>query len=302
MERPVAKRWWVWSVTREDAVMYRILGQRSQHAASEVRAGFTGVVMNDGSGVYDALARAGPGNDITLAHCWAHVRRKFIEAEPHYPAPCREVLAVIGQLYAVEREVPASMTIAADGAADLLALRRRLRDERSRTIIGQIHTWALAQRALPESSFGKALGYLRGLWPGLTRFLDGARIPLDNNRTERGLRGVVLGRKKSLRLALAARPRSRRALLQPHRVGEALRRRAEALLAGGDPRGARRSRCRHPAAHTPRLIDVTASPVISCDASWYNTADRGAMFGNLPETQPSSRIPAAATVIPNCVI
>jgi len=60
-------------------------------------------------------------------------------------------------------------------------LRRRLRDERSRMIIGQIHTWALAQRALPESSFGKALGYLHGLWPGLMRFLDDARIPLDNN-------------------------------------------------------------------------------------------------------------------------
>ena len=87
------------------------------------------------------------------------------------------------------------MTIAADGAADLLVLRRRLRDERSRMIIGQIHTWAPAQRALPESSFGKVLGYLHGLWPGLTRFLDDAHIPLDNNRTERGFRGVVLGRK-----------------------------------------------------------------------------------------------------------
>src|SRR5439155_11568955 len=53
----------------------------------------------------------------------------------------------------------------------------------------------LPPRNHPESSFGKALGYLRGLWPGLSRFLDEARIPLDNNRTERGLRAVVLGRK-----------------------------------------------------------------------------------------------------------
>ena len=34
-----------------------------------------------------------------------------------------------------------------------------------------------------------------GLWPGLTRFLDDPRIPLDNNATERGLRGMVVGRK-----------------------------------------------------------------------------------------------------------
>ena len=58
-----------------------------------------------------------------------------------------------------------------------------------------IQTWALAQQALPESSLGKAIGYLLGLWRGLTRFLDDPRLPLDNNRTERGLRGVVLGRK-----------------------------------------------------------------------------------------------------------
>jgi len=198
MERPVAKRWWVWSVTREDAVVYRILETRSQHAARQALAGFTGVVVVDGYGAYDALVRAGPGRGITLAHCWAHVRRKFIEAEAHYPEPCRAVLDLIGQLYAVEREAP---SLPAMGGAsevmrdELLAQRRRLRDERSRSIVGEIQTWALAQRALPESSLGKAIGYLLGLWRGLTRFLDDPRIPLDNNRTERGLRGVVLGRK-----------------------------------------------------------------------------------------------------------
>ena len=194
MERPVAKRWWVWSVTREDAVVYRILETRSQQAARDMLAGYTGIIMADGYGAYAALARAGPG--ITLAHCWAHVRRKFIEAEPHYPEPCRTALELITQLYAVEHEVPTPLGLSAgDGSADFLARRRRLRHERSRAIVGEIHTWALVQRALPESSFGKALGYLRGLWLGLTRFLDDPRIPLDNNRTERGLRGVVLGRK-----------------------------------------------------------------------------------------------------------
>ena len=122
------------------------------------------------------------------------MRRKFIEAEAHYPAPCREVLELIGQLYAVEREVP-TLPLGADDVVDLLALRNRLRRDRSRAIVGAIQTWALAQRALPESSLGKAIGYLLGLWRGLTRFLDDPSIPLDNNRTERGLRGVVLGRK-----------------------------------------------------------------------------------------------------------
>ena len=34
-----------------------------------------------------------------------------------------------------------------------------------------------------------------GLWPVLTRFLDDARVPLDNNATERGLCRMVVGRK-----------------------------------------------------------------------------------------------------------
>ena len=89
MERPASKRWWVWSLTREDAVVYRILEARSQHAAREMLGSYAGIVIADGYGAYDALSRAGPG--FTLAHCWAHVRRKFIEAEAHYPAPCRKL-------------------------------------------------------------------------------------------------------------------------------------------------------------------------------------------------------------------
>jgi len=61
-----------------------------------------------------------------------------------------------------------------------------------------------AQRVLPQSGLGKAIAYTDGLWPGLVRFLDDSAIPLDNNATERALRGVVVGRKnhygsKSLR-------------------------------------------------------------------------------------------------------
>jgi transposase len=198
MERPAAKRWWVWSVTRDDAVVYRILETRSQHAARQILARYTGIVMADGYGAYDALTRAGPGPGITLAHCWAHVRRKFVEAEPHYPEPCRVVLDLIGQLYTVERAVLTRPATAGDddGArAEILGLRKQLRDERSRPIVREIQKWALSQRVLPESSLGKAIGYLLGLRTGLTRFLDEPRIPLDNNQTERGLRGVVLGRR-----------------------------------------------------------------------------------------------------------
>ena len=58
-----------------------------------------------------------------------------------------------------------------------------------------LRAWLLETPALPESLLGKALSYADGLWPGLVRFLDDPRIPLDNNGAERALRGVVVGRK-----------------------------------------------------------------------------------------------------------
>ena len=60
--RPESKRWWAWSVTREDAVAYTILPSRSQEAARRVLGNYHGIVMADGYGADDALARAGPGH------------------------------------------------------------------------------------------------------------------------------------------------------------------------------------------------------------------------------------------------
>lgn len=185
-----SSRWWAWCTASMEAVCYRIFSSRSQQAARSVLAGYRGVVMADGYGAYEALARAGP--NFTMAHCWAHVRRKFVEAEENYPVPCREVLALIGQLYAVEQLVPRKEDWE---LPETLASRARLREERSRGLVAQIRGWAEQQKPLPQSGLGKAINYMVGMWPGLTRFLDDARIPLDNNMAERALRGMVVGRK-----------------------------------------------------------------------------------------------------------
>ncbi len=176
-----SKRWWAWVLTVDDAVSYRILPSRSHDAARKVLGDYRGQVMADGYGAYQALAKENP--TFVLAHCWAHVRRKYLEAEPHFPNPCREILDRIGQLYGVEREEVAS-----------LEERAALRQERSRPIVEQIRALALSQRALPQSSLGKANAYMMGMWPGLVRFLEHPLLPLDNNATERALRGTVLGR------------------------------------------------------------------------------------------------------------
>src|SRR5262249_36332857 len=75
------------------------------------------------------------------------------------------------------------------------ALRATRRREPSAPIVAAIRAWAHQQRALPESSFGKAIAYMLGVWPGLTLFLNDPRIALDSHATHRGLRGLVVGRK-----------------------------------------------------------------------------------------------------------
>lgn len=179
------KRHWAWNITCPQATFYWITNSRGKESAQRMLAGYSGIVMADGYGAYEALARGSPG--LTLAHCWAHVRRKFVEIQESFSGPCGEILDLIGKLYAIEREAPRT--------PEALPLRRELRATQSREVIGKISRWAMEQRALPQSGLGRAIAYMMGMWKGLTVFLENPEIPLDNNATERALRGPVIGRK-----------------------------------------------------------------------------------------------------------
>jgi transposase len=191
MEPGRSKTWYVWALHRPDAVAYRLLGTRSTAGARAVLGDYGGIVLCDGYAAYRALARDGAGSRagpvLTLAHCWAHVRRHFLDAEPHSPQAA-DVLDLIGRLYQTER---AAQAAAGDAPERLVAERRA----QVAPIVEQIRQWVSTQRALPQSALGKALAYTTDLWPGLVAFLDHAAIPLDNNGTERALRGVAVGRK-----------------------------------------------------------------------------------------------------------
>ena len=188
------KRWQCWGAASEDAVYYRMADTRGKRAAAELLEGYEGVLVADGYKVYQRLARDGPG--LVLAGCWAHARRKYVEAEEQDPVRCGEILDLIGELYAVEREVPSGRLVG-DEAKARLELRARLRSERSQAIVARIKAWAIetAPTVLPRSGLGKAIRYMLDLWEPLTRFLGDPRVPLDNNAAERAMRGVVLGRK-----------------------------------------------------------------------------------------------------------
>jgi transposase len=103
-----------------------------------------------------------------------------------------EGLQKIAGLFVVERQ----STIAGDNAAQRLARRR----EYSAPLIEQLRVWIEQQRATapPRTPLGAALGYLHRQWKRLVLFLDDGQIELTNNRVERELRKLVLGRRNWL--------------------------------------------------------------------------------------------------------
>jgi len=177
------KRWQAWAICCPDAVHYSFEDSRSAETARAILQGYEGVILTDGYAAYESVKKQ--GGRFTLAHCWAHVRRKFVEVEEQHPGRCTEVLDLIGQLYDIEREAKGKPP------DEVLALR----EERSKHVILAIQKWALEVEALPESNLGKAIAYMSSLWDGLRVFLDNPFVGLDNNGTERALRGVVIGRK-----------------------------------------------------------------------------------------------------------
>jgi transposase len=148
------------------------------------------VLQTDGYSAYDALAALA----CVLAHagCWAHVRRKFVEAGEgrKHTAAAHQAVALIAKLYEVERTIR-------DRSPEE---RRAARQLHSRPIVDSIKKWLdeKAARVLPQSALGKAIGYALNQWAALLVFLDYGEVEIDNNRTENAIRPFVVGRKNYL--------------------------------------------------------------------------------------------------------
>lgn len=193
MKESSSKRWWVWAMSTHDAVFYRVDESRSSQAARRCLGTFKGVILCDGYAAYETLANA--EDELSLAHCWAHVRRKFYDAHHAYPDECDQALDLLEKLFLIERSVPAPDGLEGEAKVSAFTQRAEVRQSKSRPILDDLKRWAKEQSALPESSLRKAIQYMLNQWEGLERFLDDPMIPLHNNHMEQELRNWVLGRK-----------------------------------------------------------------------------------------------------------
>jgi transposase len=150
--------------------------------------GFSGILQVDGYGGYRTLAEK---HSVTLAFCWAHVRRPFYELAAAGHAPIAgEMLGRIAELYKIEADIRGR-------SADE---RRAARQERSRPILAELEAWLREKLSLisQKTKLAEAIRYTLSRWEGLTRFLHDGRIEIDSNVVERAIRPIALTRKNAL--------------------------------------------------------------------------------------------------------
>jgi transposase len=146
--------------------------------------GFEGYLQADCLKQYESLfAKKG----VRHVACWAHARRKFLEAG----ASARPAVESVGRLYAIERALPAPDT------PEHSAQRKAIRRSQSVPILASLKTWleAESKSALPKSPLGVAIGYVRNRWEAFLRYTEEGYLSVDNNLSERTLRTIALGRK-----------------------------------------------------------------------------------------------------------
>ena len=150
---------------------------------------YAGYLQADAYAGYDAVFEKGWATEVG---CWSHARRKFYDAKETDPARGHEMLVLIGRLYEIERQAKDEKRNATETKA--------LRQEYSRPILDRIRQRmeTFSMEVLPKSQMGQAIGYARGQWQALTRYLEDGILEIDNNLSERTLRMVVLGRKNWL--------------------------------------------------------------------------------------------------------
>jgi transposase len=183
------RRAYVWTFRTEKLIGYVHSHSRSGETPLELLGGTKGYLQVDGFTGYNGVIL--PDGRVRVG-CWAHARRKFFEALSNAPE-AQGVLDLILELYRVEHHASAANEL---GSPAHLASRK----EQSAAVVDSIRDWLAAEEPKhpPKSPLGQAIRYTRGQWDALTRFLDDARLALDNNASERALRTIALGRKNYL--------------------------------------------------------------------------------------------------------
>jgi len=165
-------------------VLYDYHASRASTCAIEFLQGYSGYLQVDG---YQGYA----STKATLVGCWAHARRKFIEADVAQgkgkSGKANFAVNFIKKLYRIEIKIK---ELSPEEKYDY-------RQEHAKPLLNEFHVWLIksSEQVLPKTALGKALSYNLNQWPKLIRYLEDGELNIDNNRAERAIKPFVIGRK-----------------------------------------------------------------------------------------------------------
>jgi transposase len=165
-------------------VLFDYQDSRSSKHPADFLAGFNGYLQVDGYAGYEKT-------HATLVGCWAHARRKFVEAQKAQgkgkTGKADVALNHIQKLYALESKLKTAPPDKKYEARQTLA----------KPLLAQFKSWLdkSSESVTKESLLGAAITYSLNQWPKLMRYLDDGRLNIDNNRAERAIKPFVIGRK-----------------------------------------------------------------------------------------------------------
>lgn len=177
----------LWVYCNDDHVVYDYTPDRSRAGPLEFLNDYKGYLQADAYAGYDELYKSG---NVIEVGCWAHARRKFVEAKDTDSLRAHAALVFIKNLYAIEKQWRAV------DAQTRAAVRR----ERSLPILEDFKAWLEKEsdRVLPKTPIAGAIRYTLNQWEALLRFTQDGILQIDNNSAEREMRRVVLGRSNYL--------------------------------------------------------------------------------------------------------
>jgi transposase len=166
-------------------VVYDYTPTRERAGPEKFLKGYRGYLQADAYGGYDAFFKD-PARGLIEVGCWSHCRRYYYRALESDQGRMGPALLLIAQLYRVEKQ---ARSLSAED-------RLQLRQAQSRLILDKLHGYLLEIQTelLPKSPEGRAVRYTLKNWNALTRYCEDGDLEIDNNGTERSIRGVAVGR------------------------------------------------------------------------------------------------------------
>ena len=187
---PQARKGRIWPYVGDRdhfAVVYDYTATRERAGPEKFLQNYRGYLQADAYVAYDSFFLK-PERGMVEVGCWSHARRHVYQALENDSSRMRTLLLMIAELYGVEK------------LARQRGLRgeelRLLREQGARPVLHKIHGYLLQIREelLPKSEAGQAANYILKNWIALTRYCEHADLSIDNNHTERSLRGWAVGR------------------------------------------------------------------------------------------------------------